>query len=162
MTDTTPPDRPGVVAPPPLILATSLGLALFAERVVALPLWPGAVTARWAFAALVAGGTVGIALWAVLRFRAARTNVEPWKPSTTLVTDGPYRWTRNPMYLGMAVLHLAVALAAASWWPVLTTAGFVWVMSWGVIAREERYLAAKFGPVASARTAPRWIGWQRG
>lgn len=150
-------DAPGVLAPPPLLLAGSLGVAFALGAMV--PVGIGGPTAlRWVVAALLAEAGIGVALWAILRFRAARTNVEPWKPSTALVTDGPSRFTRNPMYLGMALLHVAVALAADSVWPLVTLVGFVWVMTRFVIEREERYLEAKFGAPVAERRAPRWIG----
>src|SRR5690606_14783138 len=58
-------------------------------------------------------------LWAILRFRDARTHVEPHKPTTALVVTGPYRYTRNPIYLGFLLLVLGLALIFANPWALL-------------------------------------------
>jgi protein-S-isoprenylcysteine O-methyltransferase Ste14 len=79
------------------------------------------------------------------RFRAARTNPEPWKPSTAVVASGVYRHTRNPMYVGMTLVYLALALAFDSGVALLLAAPLLALVRWGVIAREERYMEAKFG-----------------
>jgi len=78
-------------------------------------------------------------------FSTAKTNIQPWKPSIAIVSTGIYRYTRNPMYLGMALVYAALSLFADS---LIALAGLLVVlaiMQYGVIAREERYLEAKFG-----------------
>nr|WP_255699932.1 isoprenylcysteine carboxylmethyltransferase family protein [Jiella avicenniae] len=106
----------------------------------------------------LAAGIVPIAL-ALLRFRRAGTSPEPWKPSTALVVDGVYRLTRNPMYLGMALVYAGVALlfdcalTAALLLPAVLT------IHYGVIRREERYLTGKFGDAYRdfMRKSRRWL-----
>ena len=93
------------------------------------------------------------------RFTAAGTNVPTWMPTTALVTSGPYGVSRNPIYLGLTLVYLALALGYGSWWPIVLLAPVLIVMRYGVIGREERYLEAKFGDahrtyLASVR---RWI-----
>ena len=88
-------------------------------------------------AALLAGALAGL--------RRAGTNVEPWLPSTALVTTGVYRFTRNPIYLAMTLLYLAVALAADSLLALLLLVPLLGIVRHGVIGREEHYLDAKFG-----------------
>ncbi|HRK23877.1 MAG TPA: isoprenylcysteine carboxylmethyltransferase family protein [Beijerinckiaceae bacterium] len=109
-------------------------------RPAASPLWIAA-------AGLLAltGAAAGIV--GVLAFRAAQTTVHPMHPEQTsrMVTDGIYRWSRNPMYLGLALLLAALVL----WWRapagLLVLAGFVVYMNRFQIMPEERALAAKFG-----------------
>jgi protein-S-isoprenylcysteine O-methyltransferase Ste14 len=99
----------------------------------------------------VLAGVVGGGLWlaldgsAMLLFRRARTSVVPMRPTTALVTSGPYRFTRNPMYAGMAVLYVALALAFGVIWALPLLPAVIYLVDRLVIAREERYLEAKFG-----------------
>jgi len=79
-------------------------------------------------------------------FRAAGTNVEPWKASTALVAGGLYAYVRNPIYVGMVLILAGLAfLFASDWTLVLTVVAFVPAIHFGVVLREERYLTAKFG-----------------
>ncbi|MCE7028844.1 methyltransferase family protein [Jiella avicenniae] len=152
-------DHPGVVAPPPLIYGVPLLVGMVAHFSGAgldfgLPLRLRLLLGLPALAA----GIVPIAL-ALLRFRRAGTSPEPWKPSTALVVDGVYRLTRNPMYLGMALVYAGVALlfdcalTAALLLPAVLT------IHYGVIRREERYLTGKFGDAYRdfMRKSRRWL-----
>lgn len=139
-------DTPGVIAPPPLIFLAPLligvgldrwlgvlplGLALPARAVVAVPL-------------LALGATFIIA--ALGRFRRAGTAPEPWKPVSALVVEGIYKISRNPMYVGMALVYLALAVVAAgSGIALLLLPVALAAVRYGVIAREERYMAGRFG-----------------
>ena len=143
-TTTDRPDTAHVVAPPPLVFlgALAVGLALQAR----LPLAPFARRA----AARVAGGSLilaGLALsGAVMRqFGRAATPVTPWRVTRRLVVSGPYRFSRNPDYLGQALVvgGLGVALEAPWVLPALVPA--LLVVRYGVVAREERYLERRFG-----------------
>ena len=108
-------------------------------------------TAGLPLALAVLAGVVGGALWlaldgsAMLRFRGARTSVVPMRPTTALVTSGPYRFTRNPMYLGMAVLYLALALSFGVIWALALLPAVLYLVDRLAIVHEERYLEAKFG-----------------
>ena len=101
--------------------------------------------ARLAVAALLVVGGVALLVGALRRFRRARTNPEPWKPSTAIVAGGIYRHTRNPMYVGMTLVYLALAVLFDSGVALLLVVPLLLLVRWGVIAREERYLEAKFG-----------------
>jgi protein-S-isoprenylcysteine O-methyltransferase Ste14 len=83
--------------------------------------------------------------WSFRRFWASGTSVIPVKPTTALVTNGPYRFTRNPMYLGMLLLYTAVACWLEFVWPLLLSPVLVWLLGAQVIKREERYLERKYG-----------------
>jgi protein-S-isoprenylcysteine O-methyltransferase Ste14 len=115
-----PADRSGVTIPPPLIYVGGFLVGVVLELlfpIAALPL-------GLALAAALIGVLVWLALdgAAMLHFRHARTSMVPMKPSTALVTSGPYRLTRNPMYVGMAVLYAALALALGVIWALAVLA----------------------------------------
>jgi protein-S-isoprenylcysteine O-methyltransferase Ste14 len=133
---------PGVVAPPPLIFALGLALGLavharFPARLIAGP-------TRLIGGVLTAAGA-GLITWAIGTMRAAGTDPRPDRPTSALVTAGPYRHTRNPIYLGMASIYAGVLLVVGTPWPMLFLPAILAVIRQGVIAREERYLAGRFG-----------------
>lgn len=146
----------GVLAPPPLIYLLPLLVGLWLDR-----RWPigglPPILAR-PLGALAGLGFL-VTITALLAFRRARTRPEPWKPTTALVTDGPYRYTRNPMYLGFACLYLGVALWFGGYWTLGLLPAVLVVMTVGVIRREERYLERLFGEVYAAyrNRVRRWI-----
>jgi protein-S-isoprenylcysteine O-methyltransferase Ste14 len=134
-------DTPGVIAPPPLIALASVlaGWGLGAVMPLATPAslaWPG-----WA---LLAAG-LGLALWAERRFAAVDTPAPPWKPARALALDGPSRFTRNPMYLGILLAQAGLGLGLGQGWIVGLTAATFAVLHHFVVLREERYLCQKFG-----------------
>jgi protein-S-isoprenylcysteine O-methyltransferase Ste14 len=137
------PDNPGVVAPPPLIYAGALVIGLLANALYPVAFLPRTV-ARVSGLPLIFGG-LAIGLLGFHEMRRAETNVDPYKPATAIVTEGPYRFTRNPLYVGMTLMYSGItalfnALPAALLLPIVLA-----VMQRGVIAREERYLEGKFG-----------------
>jgi protein-S-isoprenylcysteine O-methyltransferase Ste14 len=81
----------------------------------------------------------------MLSFRRAGTSVIPFKPTTALVTSGPYRFSRNPMYLGMAFRYIGVALALGVVWALITLPFVIAAVDQLAIAIEEGYLVRKFG-----------------
>src|SRR2546429_8770103 len=86
-----------------------------------------------------------IAIVAFRRFVQVGTIVEPWKPSLRLVTGGVYAWMRNPMYVSLILLLAGIAIALASDWTLVMLVPAGLILHLGVVRREERYLAAKFG-----------------
>jgi len=138
-------DTPGVIAPPPLLFLGMLGLALAIERLVRRLPTGVPRPARLGVAVVLLVAAVALLAGALRRFRVARTNPEPWKPATTVVADGVYRHTRNPMYLGMTLIYVALALATDSGVALLLVPALLALVHYGVIAREERYMEARFG-----------------
>ncbi|MBA8904110.1 isoprenylcysteine carboxylmethyltransferase family protein [Phyllobacterium sp. P30BS-XVII] len=138
-------DSAGVRFPPPLIYLGGLLLGLAAERFVVLRTFGIdwrllAVTGALLF---VAGAAVMLA--AAGLFRRLGTNAPPTRPTTLIVTTGPFRWTRNPMYLAMALIYAGLAIGfdrpiALGFLPLVLI-----IIQTQVIAREERYLERKFG-----------------
>lgn len=137
--DETRHDSPRVLVPPPLIFAGLLAAGLSIERN-----FPPSVPFALAAAALAGAGLVLIVA-ALGLFRRVRTSAEPWRPSTALVASGVYRFTRIPMYLGMAVVCLGVAVLFASLPAALLIFAAALLIDRTVIAREESYLIRRFG-----------------
>lgn len=150
-------DTAGVVAPPPLIFLAGLAAGFALEALLPGSSVPGAV--RWigGGAALLAG--IALQTTFIVAFGRKGTSVEPWKPTTAIVTTGPYRLTRNPAYLGMALIYVGIALLSDSLWVLLPLPLVLAVIDRAVIAREERYLERKFGSeyLDYRRRARRWI-----
>ena len=90
---------------------------------------------------------------------AAGTNIRPDRPALTIVRSGPYRSTRNPMYLSLCLLQLALGFVLDGWIPLLFAIPLLLILHFGVILREESYLEAKFGEqyLALKREVRRWI-----
>lgn len=166
MTDTTPPaarsarDTAGVVAPPPLIylgfLILGLALEFLVVRTQGLDM---PVSLRWTVVAVLILTGGGAITAAVLRFRRAGTPAPPWQPTTAFVAQGIYRFTRNPMYLGMTLIYCSLAVAADApvvFWMLIPLCVTI---HYGVVLREERYMADRFGTayIDYANSVPRWL-----
>ena len=137
------PDHAGVRLPPPLIFLGFLVAGLWIDS----PWFAGQLATPLPTAAggLLAALGIGLILAAARPHKKAGTNLEPWKPTTAIITDGLYRYSRNPIYLGMALTQAGLAIAGGSLAALATLAGSVAVIQFYVIAHEERYLEAKFG-----------------
>jgi protein-S-isoprenylcysteine O-methyltransferase Ste14 len=150
-------DTPGVIAPPPLIYLGALGVGFALDAAIGDASLPSTV-ARPVGAALIVAGA-GLMGTFVRAFGRARTPVDPYRPSEAVVTDGPYRLTRNPGYLGMTLTYAGIAIASNSPWALVPLPAAIVVIDRGVIAREERYLERKFGAryMDYKRRVRRWI-----
>jgi protein-S-isoprenylcysteine O-methyltransferase Ste14 len=152
-----PTDHAGVWVPPPLIYVAIFGFGLLLHLVVPLtflPRLPGRV------AALLFLGCYALLFgWSYLLFRRTGTSMVPIKPSMALVVRGPYRLTRNPMYLSLLCLYLAVALWFGVVWALILIPLVVLAVQRLVIRKEERYLEQKFGDAYRHYRAQvrRWI-----
>ena len=147
----------GVIAPPPLIFLGFLAAGIGLNALWPLPLFPQ--TLQYALGApLVAAGVAVMAL-ALARFRAGQTPVQTWKPTTALVASGPYRYSRNPIYLAMAGIYAGIGVLLDSAWVLALLVPLLIVIRYGVIGREERYLERKFGAEYQAYRARvrRWL-----
>jgi protein-S-isoprenylcysteine O-methyltransferase Ste14 len=136
-------DSPGVAVFPPALFAGTLGLGLILHWVRPVPLLPSPVARVAGLVILVLSGWLVRSAEAAMK--RAGTNVRPDQPTLVLVTDGPFRWTRNPMYLATTGLYLAVTLLVNALWPAVLALPMLVFLEWGVVRREERYLSAKFG-----------------
>ncbi|MBM3584391.1 MAG: isoprenylcysteine carboxylmethyltransferase family protein [Alphaproteobacteria bacterium] len=135
-------DSPGVIAPPPLLALATIALGLALDAIWPAPLFGPTAQAVVGGALLLAG--LGLVAACALRFRRAGTNVPTYRPTTALVTDGPYRFSRNPIYIALLVTLAGLGIAVDSAWLLAGLVPLFVVLRWGVVAREERYLEAKF------------------
>jgi protein-S-isoprenylcysteine O-methyltransferase Ste14 len=151
-------DSSNAVVRPPLALALAVLGGLVTERLISLPFLPESVSESGAGIAVLALG-LALGAWAITTLRRAGTRVETTKPTTTIVTSGPYRLTRNPIYVGMVVILIGLAIALNTAWLLVALVPFYLVIRYGVIAREEAYLERKFGDMylSYKSRVRRWI-----
>jgi len=153
-------DNAGVRFPPPLIYLGFLLGGIWVGWVLGLPGlglepdWRNAI----GWTVIVIGIFVGPVGGAGL-FHLKRTAIIPFKPASRLVTSGIYRWTRNPMYVGMALIYAGVAILFDSHLALLFLIPVLALVRYYVIAREEAYLERTFGDeyVAYKARVRRWI-----
>ena len=153
-------DNPGVIAPPPLIYAVPLIIGLILHALFPVRLFR--FLPRMA-RAILGGSLIGFALtfvtFAFREMRRAHTNVDPTQPTTALVVEGPFKLTRNPLYLSLTLLYAGITILVNTLWAMLLLPVILVVMRWGVIDREERYLERKFGEqyLRYKASVHRWI-----
>ncbi len=147
----------GVIAPPPAIFGAALLAGLGVQRLWPLPL-PGGAAMRAIGAALVVAG-LALSILVMRHFGRAGTPVVPWGETRRLVVSGPYRYSRNPDYLGQALVVAGLGLLLAAPWVIVMLVPALLVVRYGVIAREERYLEQRFGDEYRAfrRRVRRWF-----
>jgi protein-S-isoprenylcysteine O-methyltransferase Ste14 len=141
-------DHPDVIMLPPFILLIALIVAIGLEFTTSLNFLPPAFSATsWEFylglALLVAALALGVS--ALRTFKTVGTNPSPHEPSLNLATTGPYRFSRNPMYLGFMMSLAGLSLVASLEWGLVLVPVLAVVLHYGVVTREEAYLSAKFG-----------------
>jgi protein-S-isoprenylcysteine O-methyltransferase Ste14 len=150
-------DNAGVIAPPPLIFLSALGIGMLLSKRMGSGSIPPRVRPPLGAAALLAGTSLLRSF--VQALATAGTPLDPYKPTKAIVTDGPYRFSRNPAYLGMTLTYAGIAVLSDSPWALTPLPAAVAIVDRGVIAREERYLEAKFGEPYGEykRRVRRWI-----
>jgi len=134
-----------VRVPPPLVFLAAVIGGVLIDRLALRWLLPGGMAARIAVAACAIGGGVALALAARRLFVKTGQDPKPWQPTPELIFSGPYRFTRNPMYVGMTLLTAGLGAAFGTLWPLplsFAALGAVHVLA---VLPEERYLAARFG-----------------
>jgi protein-S-isoprenylcysteine O-methyltransferase Ste14 len=139
-------DTAQVTIRPPLAwgLAVIAGLAL--DWLVPLRFLPADLPAGW-LGVMVFIVALALVVWAIVTITKAGSNVPTNLPTTTIVERGPYRLTRNPIYLGMFLGLIGLAIAFDNLWLLMMLVPFALVIRYGVVAREEAYLERRFGDV---------------
>jgi len=153
------PRGPRILFPPPLLFVTVwlAGLALDHWLPVRITGGPGGLLAVLAPVVTFAGAALTFTTLALLL--RARTGILPFKPTRTLITDGPFRFSRNPIYLGLLIAYLGVTAWTRLLWPLATLPIGLWALWQTAIHPEETYLASRFGEAYAAycRRVRRWI-----
>jgi protein-S-isoprenylcysteine O-methyltransferase Ste14 len=150
-------DHPGVIVFPPILMGGAMVLGALAEWLRPFPILPR-IPARVAGVVFIGLGFY-LARSAKAAMKRVGTNVRPDRPTTALALDGPYRRTRNPIYIAGMLVVLGVACLVNSLWSFLLMIPLALLVQFGVVLREERYLTAKFGDSYRALLArvPRWL-----
>ena len=152
-----PESRPATILPPPLIYFAGLAGAWALNRELPIQMELGQIgtSAGWGLLAL---GCAGFA-WALWVIGSHRTTVNPYKAATTLVTRGPFHFSRNPIYVSDWLVYAGITLLLQSAWPIVI-APLVWfLMRYAVIRHEEAHLQAKFGAAFAdyCKSTRRWL-----
>lgn len=142
---------------PPLVYAGVFLLGLLLQLLLPLPRIARAYSPSIAGILALAG--ILLLIGSLRKFWSAGTHARHTQPTTAMVTSGPYRLTRNPMYVGVLCLYLAVACWLRQLWPVLLSPVVVWLLTTYVIRPEETFLARQFGPDYEAyrERVRRWV-----
>jgi protein-S-isoprenylcysteine O-methyltransferase Ste14 len=150
-------DTAGVIARPPLIYLGGLVVGLALSALVPVPILPRGLGYVLGSALIVVA--VLLLVWGVRMMRHAGTSIKTYVPTTALVTTGPIRFSRNPLYVSLTLCYVGIALAVQSLWSLLLLLVVLVVMQHGVIFREERYLERRFGEdyVRYKERVRRWI-----
>lgn len=136
-------DHAGVWIPPPLLYVVVFLVGVLLESVLPLSLLPDRLASIGGPMLIAAGA--GLSFWSAALLRSRRTSVIPIRPTTTLVVDGPYRLTRNPMYLGLVVIFVGVALVMQVLWAIVLVPVLLVLVTVTATRKEEAYLEHKFG-----------------
>jgi protein-S-isoprenylcysteine O-methyltransferase Ste14 len=144
MSDDGSPKHAGVHYPPPLLYVAGIAAGWLMHRVRPLPITGHPSALRAALALAFGLGWLALFAPALSGFLAKRTTIIPNRPAAALVTSGIYRHTRNPMYVSLVLLYIAVTLVLDSWWPVVFLPLVIVAVDRLIIRREERYLADAF------------------
>ena len=136
-------DTPKVIAPPPLIFLGGLLIGILLKV-----FWPISVlpdTLQLPFGLILISIALMIFGLSIREFVKAQTEVNPYKPTTSIISTGPYRFSRNPLYLALTLIYLGIGSWLDNIWILLLLVPILTIMQVGVIYREERYLENKFG-----------------
>jgi protein-S-isoprenylcysteine O-methyltransferase Ste14 len=143
---------------PPLLFLGSIALGALLQWLAGIPLGAGGALRAVAGLALVALGVAALA-WALVWMRRTHQDPDPRKPSPELIVGGPFRCSRNPIYVGMALIQLGIGVALGNGWILLLLPPTLWWLQRSVIEPEEAYLGRRFGAAYAAyrESVRRWL-----
>ena len=144
--DPSPSDHAQVVVRPPILWASLVVAGFGLDLMAPLPFLPGGFPAVWVGIGVWLAG-FALAVVAIVQFRRAGTDVQTHTPTAVIVDTGIFALSRNPIYVGGHIGLLGAAMALDSLWVLAMLIPFYLVIRYGVVAREEAYLEAKFGAV---------------
>jgi protein-S-isoprenylcysteine O-methyltransferase Ste14 len=150
-------DTPRVLIFPPLLFGGTLLVGLLLHWLHPIPLMPALPARILGVVIFILSGVFGYL--AQRELDRASTNVRPDRPTTAIVMEGPYRITRNPLYIAVLGIYIGVAIFANAVVPLILLIPVFAVLQWGIVLREERYLESKFGNVYRAYRSRvrRWL-----
>jgi protein-S-isoprenylcysteine O-methyltransferase Ste14 len=128
---------------PPLLYGVALGIGFLLQWIAPRPIMPS--TGRYWLGGILLVTGVFLAMRGRRVMERAGTNVNPTLPSTALVASGPFRFSRNPLYVALTFMYVGLSLLANALWVLVLIVPVMVLMHYGVVRREERYLEAKFG-----------------
>ena len=157
MSKMAPADNPGVIAFPPLIWLVNAVISVLVHLFIPVPIMSYNICLVCGIFFIILAPT--LALLAFRTMKAAGTNILPSEPALTIVRNGPFRFTRNPVYVSFCLLQIALGFFLNDWITLLFVIPLSVVFHYGVVLREEKYLAAKFGEpyLQYKREVHRWI-----
>jgi protein-S-isoprenylcysteine O-methyltransferase Ste14 len=150
-------DTPNVISYPPVVFLGALGMGCLLNWLLPLP---AHVSESWhILARIISLGGTSLGCWGIYALRRAGTHVRPGLPVTTLVTDGPFRYSRNPLYVALTTIYVATIFYTGMWWLLVTLIPALAIVHWKIVLREEQYLENRFGENYRAYKARvrRWI-----
>jgi protein-S-isoprenylcysteine O-methyltransferase Ste14 len=136
-------DNPGVIAFPPLIWLVNAVISVLVHLFVRVPIMGYGISRVCGLVLIILAPTLALSAFATMK--RAGTNVHPSEPALALVRGGPFRFTRNPLYLALCLVQAAIGFFLNDWITLLFVVPLVLIFHYGVVLREERYLTAKFG-----------------
>ncbi|MGH8022658.1 MAG: methyltransferase family protein [Limisphaerales bacterium] len=149
-------DSPKVISCPPLVFLAAFAIGWLLDWVFPVLRLPSPVPVVGGIL-IVAG--IALGMWGVRTMHRAGTAVRPRRPVTALVTDGPFRYTRNPLYIALVTIYVGIILASGALWPLATLIPALWALRWKIVKGEEQFLEMKFGAAYRAYKARvrRWV-----
>jgi len=138
-----PQDNPGVIAFPPLIWLVNAMISVLVHLFIRLAIMSYRICLVCGIAFTILALT--LALSGFITMKTAGTNILPSEPALTIVRNGPFCFTRNPIYLAFCLLQVALGFFLNDWITLFFVVPLALIFHYGVILREERYLTAKFG-----------------
>lgn len=132
-----------IVLPPPLIYLLFIAAAWLADYLLPLPIDEGRWTRYFGWGLIDAG--VLLAAWSALALAQHKTTINPYRKPKRLLQAGPFRYSRNPIYLGFNLIYIGIALLLGSWWSWMLLPLLILAMDRGVIVHEEAVLEKLFG-----------------
>jgi protein-S-isoprenylcysteine O-methyltransferase Ste14 len=145
MSATDPRGGARVRIPPPLVFLAFIAIGVALRYVVTPPPLPGSSTVQVVAGVVCIGWAVALGGWALGWFKRSGQDPAPWKESPSLVIEGPYRFTRNPMYVSMLVLQFGIGWVVGNVWIVYAALFALLVVHYTAVLPEEAYLEEKFG-----------------